>query len=595
MAEQEVLEGFLCPLCMKDLGDVIQLQVHFEESHAKEDQAFVQSLKDLFFGKVRKKLIDVENEMNDSVTPLKFQKSSNPFHPVSGVRLELLEAQIEAPSRNHFQELRKIRSSRVDRYSVETNRLIVRMDKLLANIPQEASKRREHEQQVVPWISGDLVALCPSCARAFNLARRKHHCRLCGSVLCQECSAFVEFNFCRKLINPVTISSFKPVERPGGGREKFDSKSVGSVARPLNFKLRRSGSRESLNSVMSIVEGKNKEEFRCCAYCKSLLTRRDNMIELQTNKPIVSQFYDSLRTYMLSGEELSPKYVDMHTSLTKGETTYRVDDAKLLRIKLLKIAENIDLMSKKISSLGSENQDENSPLPRTMLLQSQIRRASVNFIKETLVGLPSLPSDDELKMRQEELKKETERKIEEERRRAEEARLKFQILQEKKKSETPPRHERSNGQRFNQSNFSYETGFVLSSSAHAHVMNSLSEDPMIQQMNIIRGFIRDARQANRFDEVQLLEKNLEDLQEEFKKQHPEPLLKSPEDTQSPDMNDSGYVSFKRPEPRLLFDEGRKELVENGSSQTNQSNSGSNPFGEESDDEYDASGKNPFAE
>ena len=23
----EVLEGFLCPLCMKDLGDVIQLQV----------------------------------------------------------------------------------------------------------------------------------------------------------------------------------------------------------------------------------------------------------------------------------------------------------------------------------------------------------------------------------------------------------------------------------------------------------------------------------------------------------------------------------------------------------------------------------------
>ena len=27
MSEGEVLEGFLCPLCMKDLGDVIQLQV----------------------------------------------------------------------------------------------------------------------------------------------------------------------------------------------------------------------------------------------------------------------------------------------------------------------------------------------------------------------------------------------------------------------------------------------------------------------------------------------------------------------------------------------------------------------------------------
>ena len=29
MSEQ-ILEGFLCPLCMKDLGDVIQLQVRYK-------------------------------------------------------------------------------------------------------------------------------------------------------------------------------------------------------------------------------------------------------------------------------------------------------------------------------------------------------------------------------------------------------------------------------------------------------------------------------------------------------------------------------------------------------------------------------------
>ena len=184
-----------------------------------------------------------------------------------------------------------------------------------------------------------------------------------------------------------------------------------------------------------------------------------------------SQFYDSLHTYMLSGEELSPKYVEMHSSLCEGETTYRADDAKMLRIKLLKIAENIDLMSKKIASLGSESQDENQPRPRTMLLQSQIRRAAVNFIKETLVGLPSLPNDEELSKRREERRKEMERRVEEERRKAEEARIKFQMLQERKKSETLPfqqKPNKMNGQaaRFNQSNVSYETGFVLSSSAH---------------------------------------------------------------------------------------------------------------------------------
>ena len=109
MAEQEVLEGFLCPLCMKDLGDVIQLQVHFEESHAKEDQAFVQSLKDLFFGKTRKKLNEVENELTYSVTPLKLSKSTNTsVHPVSGLRLELEEPKYEAPCKNHFKEFKSM-------------------------------------------------------------------------------------------------------------------------------------------------------------------------------------------------------------------------------------------------------------------------------------------------------------------------------------------------------------------------------------------------------------------------------------------------------------------------------------------------------
>ena len=60
----EVKEGFLCPICMADLGDVIQLQVHFEENHSKEDPVFIQSLKDLF-GKAKKKILNNESNVND--------------------------------------------------------------------------------------------------------------------------------------------------------------------------------------------------------------------------------------------------------------------------------------------------------------------------------------------------------------------------------------------------------------------------------------------------------------------------------------------------------------------------------------------------
>ena len=41
----EIREGFLCPMCMKDLGTVTQLQSHFEEAHSSEDKAVFNHLR----------------------------------------------------------------------------------------------------------------------------------------------------------------------------------------------------------------------------------------------------------------------------------------------------------------------------------------------------------------------------------------------------------------------------------------------------------------------------------------------------------------------------------------------------------------------
>ena len=206
----------------------------------------------------------------------------------------------------------------MDRFATETNRLIVRLDRLLENMPGEAGKRREHERNIVPWIDEDLVKLCPSCARGFNIARRKHHCRLCGSVMCQDCSQFVDFNFCRRLTNPASLSSYKAASletRPGWSvSSRQDTRSVGSPSSAKSglFKLRRSGSRESLGSTVMgsiMMEGRLKEEFRACGYCKSLLSHRDTMMELAMAEPIIAQFYVKLREHMELGEKMSPQYL----------------------------------------------------------------------------------------------------------------------------------------------------------------------------------------------------------------------------------------------------------------------------------------------
>ena len=150
------------------------------------------------------------------------------------------------------------------------------------------------------------------------------------------------------------------------------------------------------------------------------------------------QFYSKLREYIRQGEEMNPQYLAMYDSLMAGETNYHSSDVKTLRVKLLKVAENIDLMSKKIQALGVDNSQEvqeGMAKPRRFALQDQVRRASINFIKETLVGLPSLPSDDELVKIQERRKMEIARQLEENRRKREEAQAKYQAMQEKRKLE----------------------------------------------------------------------------------------------------------------------------------------------------------------
>lgn len=69
------------------------------------------------------------------------------------------------------------------------------MHKLLTDRPTDSVQQKQHEQTLVPWLDGSSVKLCPNCAKKFNIARRQHHCRLCGSIMCKECSQFLPINY----------------------------------------------------------------------------------------------------------------------------------------------------------------------------------------------------------------------------------------------------------------------------------------------------------------------------------------------------------------------------------------------------------------
>ena len=49
------------------------------------------------------------------------------------------------------------------------------------------------EQKVVPWAEDTSAKTCSTCGKGFNLTRRRHHCRLCGGIMCDRCSEFLPF------------------------------------------------------------------------------------------------------------------------------------------------------------------------------------------------------------------------------------------------------------------------------------------------------------------------------------------------------------------------------------------------------------------
>lgn len=166
----------------------------------------------------------------------------------------------------------------------------------------------------------------------------------------------------------------------------------------------------------------------------------------------------------------------MCASLHAGESTYNLTDSQALRGNIGKQGEILDAVSKRIAALPL-----NPEIPRAVTLQNAIRRATSSYIKDTLLSLPALPTPAEL----------------------EEKRNRFRNNDLKPQPFYVPQ----------KVNDGWSPQVVTKKD-----LTETFDDPLIQQMEIVREYIRQARQAMRFDEVASLEANLKYLQEMHKQQ-----------------------------------------------------------------------------
>lgn len=95
---------------------------------------------------------------------------------------------------------------------------------------------------------------------------------------------------------------------------------------------------------------------------------------------------------------------------SEGETTYDLRDAQILRVKIAKIGENVDNISKRIPAIGTVDMDS-PPQGQALRLHQMVRASAMIFLKEQLLTIPPLPSEEAYLALQEKRQKRIEERV----------------------------------------------------------------------------------------------------------------------------------------------------------------------------------------
>lgn len=140
VTDDAILEGFICPICKADLKAATQLISHFESVH-QEDQDVLKPLKEIF-GKAKKIILNNdESDLRETFDrALKFNTQEQYCYPE--------DEQVIGVFRSSTDYFKAVRSARLERYATETNKLLIRLDKLVCNMPSDPNQRKQYEQDV---------------------------------------------------------------------------------------------------------------------------------------------------------------------------------------------------------------------------------------------------------------------------------------------------------------------------------------------------------------------------------------------------------------------------------------------------------------
>jgi hypothetical protein len=237
-----------------------------------------------------------------------------------------------------FEELRqKYKRHREGESEILDNRV-----ELLMKYDPNASSLLDYEKQIVEWQSDETIAFCKECKREFSkFLQRKHHCRLCGLMICASCSRFLPVRVSRHLVN----------------------------------------------------------NTRICASCDNIVMRRKSLT-LPSNQP----FDNTFSKYIFLKQQITglmPRYRDLLDRCRDGISNDKINlqdtfvEAEAARNTIMLQFVHYEATVKTIFGSINENPLEKSHT-YTKMLKENIVKAAQLFLKRNLLSLQLLPIYEEL-------------------------------------------------------------------------------------------------------------------------------------------------------------------------------------------------------
>ncbi|KAI0281480.1 FYVE zinc finger-domain-containing protein [Russula aff. rugulosa BPL654] len=230
---------------------------------------------------------------------------------------------------------------------------------------------RAAEQHITPWQSDADVSQCPLCVASFHpITNRKHHCRLCGQIIC---SLPV-----KRPQRPVTCSLLF-ISDPKSGKIEEVSEGVDyGVRRRTVSSVGYGASRDSINPDEKFLRG-----VRICRVCRPALLRKQYVLD-RARLPTFSKLYDVFMCLEKEIEDALPQFQELLLTLNSDDRP--TTEASAARKRLLDAFAQYDGLAKRIRALPTSGPGSS----QDRVLAAVHTRANI-FLQKHMFPLQSLP------------------------------------------------------------------------------------------------------------------------------------------------------------------------------------------------------------